>query len=417
MGPNKGLFTKAALEKLSTPEQLDILMEVTKPMGWISLLTTGFLLFMGILWGIFGSIPIRVDGKGILIIGGALIDIDAGSNGRINEILVKPGDIVKAGDTIATVGQSKMVGDLNNARAALADLKDKDVRDRSNAAETLKTTLSALEKEESSLKEQIKAAASQLTSLQRQLATSKESYAKGLATQSSVLAAETQVNQAVSAGKSLQTRMQTIPADRARAKQASETTAGATANAIADAERQIRTLETQLESSSKIISTHTGRVIEMVVGRGEEVLSSKRVVSLEPLDAKLTAVLYISSGEGKKAGQKMEVRISPSTVKAEEYGFMKGIVRSVSTYPATAAGMSLTLRNDSLVKELSGGSAPLEVVVDLYEAQNTSGYQWSSPQGPPVGIFGGTMCNGSIIIDKKRPISYVIPLVKEKLGL
>lgn len=417
MGPNKGLFTKAALEKLSTPEQLDILMEVTKPMGWISLLTTGFLIFMGILWGIFGSIPIRVDGKGILIIGGSLIDIDAGTSGRISEILVKPGDILKAGDAIATVGQSKLLEDIANARASLADLKSKDVRDRSNSAETLKTTMSALDKEESSLKDQIKAAASQLVSLQRQLATSRESYAKGLATQSSVLAAETQVNQAVSAGKSLQTRLQTIPADRAKAKQASETTAGATANAIADAERQIKTLQGQETSSSRILSTHAGRIIEMVVSRGALVTPQTRVVSLEPLDAKLTAVIYISSGEGKKAGDKMEVRISPSTVKAEEYGFMKGIVRSVSTYPATAAGMSLTLRNDSLVKELSGGSAPLEVVVDLYEAPNASGYQWSSPQGPPVGIFGGTMCTGSIIIDKKRPISYVIPLVKEKLGL
>ena len=71
----------------------------------------------------------------------------------------------------------------------------------------------------------------------------------------------------------------------------------------------------------------------------------------------------------------------------------------------------------SLAKEMSGGSAPLEVVVDLFPAKNDSGYQWSSPQGPPVGIFGGTMCTGSIIIDRKRPISYVIPLVKEKLGM
>jgi HlyD family secretion protein len=417
MGPNKDLFTKASLEKLSTPEQLDILMEVTKPMGWISLMTTGFLLVMGVLWGIFGSIPIRVDGKGILIIGGSLIDIEAGSGGRISEILVKPGDILKPGDAIATVGQSKLVEDIANEKAALQDLRNKAVRDSQNETNSQSLTLAALNKEEESLKEQIKASAAQLQSLQRQLATSKSSYAQGLSTQASVLAAEAQVNQNINTAKSLQNRLQAIPADRARATQSSEATASTRANAISDGERRLRTLEGQLVSSSKILSTHAGRIIEMTVGRGELVVPQTRVVSLEPLDAKLTGVIYISSGEGKKVEPNMEVRLSPSTVKAEEYGFMKGTVRSVSTYPVTPEGIMRTLRNEALVKELTGGSAPLELVVDLSEATNASGYEWSSPQGPPVGIFGGTMCSGSVIIDKKRPISYVIPLVKEKLGL
>lgn len=417
MGPNKELFTKAALEKLSTPEQLDILMEVTKPLAWISLLTTGFLLFMAILWGIFGSIPIRVDGKGILIIGGSLIDIQAGNTGRISEIMVKSGDILKPGDAIATVSQSKLVEDIDNEKAALKDLNDKKVRDNKNEGDSLKLTLAALENEEKSMKAQLVSSASQIQSFRQQLATRKASYAKGLITQTEVLAAETQLNQAMSAEKTQQTRLQSIPADRAKAVQSADASDSSRTNAIAEAERRIRTLEGQLVSSSRILCTHAGRIVELAVTRGKLVQPEDRVVSLEPLGAKLTGIIYISSGEGKKAGQSMEVRLSPSTVKAEEYGFMKGIVRSVSTYPVTPQAIVRTLGNESLAQELSGGSAPLEVIVDLSEASNTSGYQWSSPQGPPVGIFGGTMCSGSIIIDKKRPISYVIPLVKEKLGL
>lgn len=418
MGPNKALFTKASLEKLSTPEQLDILMEVTSPMSWISLITTGFLLLMGILWGIFGSIPIRVDGKGILILGGSLIDIEAGNSGRISEILVKPGDILQPGAPIATVGQSKLVEDIANEKAALKDLEDKQVRDSQNEKDSFKLTQDALANEKKSIEGQLKSSASQILSFRQQLATRKASFAQGLITQADVIAAETQLNQAINSEKALQTRLQSIPAEEARAKQSAEASESSRINAIAEARRRISSLEGQLISSSRILSTHAGRIIEMTVARGDLVTPQTRIVSLEPLDAKLTGIIYINSGEGKKASPDMEVRLSPSTVKAEEYGFMKGRVRTVSTYPATPDGIMRTLRNESLVKELSGGSAPLEVVVDLSEeTKNTSGYQWSSPNGPPVGIFGGTMCTASIIIDKRQPISYVIPLVKEKLGL
>lgn len=417
MEPRKDLFTKAALEKLSTPEQLDVLMEVTKPMGWISLATTGFLLAMGVAWGIFGSIPIRVDGKGILITGGSLLDVEAGSTGRISEILVKPGDVVQAGDTIATVGQSRLVEDLNNQKAALEDLRQKDIRDSANDLATLTLRLAELDNQEKNIQGQIAGMQGQIRSYRQQYEARRASFAQGLTTQQQVVAAESQLTQAVNAEKALHNQLTAIPTGRAQARQASEAAASTRKNLIADAERNIKTLEGQLVSSSMIVSTHAGRVVEMTVDRGQLVAPQTRVVSLEPLNAKLTGIIYVPSGEGKKAAANMSVRLSPSTVKAEEYGFMQGIVRSVSTYPATPDGLMRTLRNEALVKELTGGSAPLEVVVDLIPAETTSGYAWSSPQGPPVGIFGGTMCSGSIIIDRRRPISYVIPLVKEKIGL
>ncbi len=417
MEPRKDLFTKAALEKLSTPEQLDVLMEVTKPMGWITLATTGFLLAMGVAWGIFGSIPIRVDGKGILIIGGSLIDVEAGSSGRISDILVKPGDIVEARATIATVGQSRLVEEFENAKAALEDARQKDVRDSTNDLATLTLRLDALDKQEKNYQSQIAEMQGQIRSYRQQVETRRASFAQGLTTQATLVAAEAQLTQAVNAEKAVRNQLEAIPAERAQARQASEAADSTRKNLIAEAERNIRTLEGQLVSSSVVVSTHAGRVVEMMVDRGELVQPHTRVVSLEPLNAKLTGILYVPSGEGKKAAASMDVRLSPSTVKAEEYGFMKGIVRSVSTYPATPDGLMRTLRNEALVKELTGGSAPLEVVVDLVPSETTSGYAWSSPQGPPVGIFGGTMCSGSIIIDRRRPISYVIPLVKEKIGL
>src|SRR5688500_10234112 len=103
------IFSKAALERLSTPEQLDGLMRVTRPAGWIALLTTAVLLAAVVAWSIFGHLRVTVPARGILIRGGALIDVQAGSNGRISEFLVKSGDVLQAGDEVAVIAQREMV--------------------------------------------------------------------------------------------------------------------------------------------------------------------------------------------------------------------------------------------------------------------------------------------------------------------
>ena len=79
--------------------------------------------------------------------------------------------------------------------------------------------------------------------------------------------------------------------------------------------------------------------------------------------------------------------------------------------------MLRTLRNKALADELSSQGAPLELVAELVADRTVSGYKWSSPSGPPLGIFGGTMCTASIVTETRRPISYVIPFIKKSLGV
>ena len=62
--------------------------------------------------------------------------------------------------------------------------------------------------------------------------------------------------------------------------------------------------------------------------------------------------------------------------------------------------------------------APLEVVAELVPDDHTvSQFKWSSPNGPPTGVFGGTLCTASITVSQRKPIGYVIPLVKDSLGM
>lgn len=61
------LFRKESLERLSSPEQLDQLMQIVTPKSWLPLGALGVLIVGGILWSLVGRIPITVTGEGLLV--------------------------------------------------------------------------------------------------------------------------------------------------------------------------------------------------------------------------------------------------------------------------------------------------------------------------------------------------------------
>jgi hypothetical protein len=73
------IYRKAALERLSSPEELDSLMQVTTPKGWLALFSLGALILIALLWGIFGRIPTKVSGQGIILerMGDTASDLEA----------------------------------------------------------------------------------------------------------------------------------------------------------------------------------------------------------------------------------------------------------------------------------------------------------------------------------------------------
>ncbi len=64
---NNSIFRKEALERLSSPEQLDQLMEIVTPKSWLPVAALGGLLGCGLIWSIFGRIPVTTTGQGALV--------------------------------------------------------------------------------------------------------------------------------------------------------------------------------------------------------------------------------------------------------------------------------------------------------------------------------------------------------------
>jgi len=61
------IFRQESLERLSSPEQLDQLMQIVNPRSWLSLTALGSLVMLAIVWSVFGRIPITATGKGVLV--------------------------------------------------------------------------------------------------------------------------------------------------------------------------------------------------------------------------------------------------------------------------------------------------------------------------------------------------------------
>ncbi|MCU0567377.1 MAG: hypothetical protein MUF49_12355 [Oculatellaceae cyanobacterium Prado106] len=61
------LFRQEALDKISSPEQLDQLLQVISLKDWWPLASLGFLVAIALLWSILGRIPLTAQAKGLLL--------------------------------------------------------------------------------------------------------------------------------------------------------------------------------------------------------------------------------------------------------------------------------------------------------------------------------------------------------------
>jgi hypothetical protein len=92
--PSQRLFRQAALDRLSSPERIDELMEVTNRRGWLALIAVAVLLGVTVVWGILGAIPTIVKGQGLLLYEGSLRTVDSPATGKLTELLIRAGDEV-----------------------------------------------------------------------------------------------------------------------------------------------------------------------------------------------------------------------------------------------------------------------------------------------------------------------------------
>jgi len=201
-------------------------------------------------------------------------------------------------------------------------------------------------------------------------------------------------------------------------------------NQIQEVKRAIAQLELQLKQNSEIKSPYSGRVLEVTATSGQILSPGFRLGSIdaENQSRELVAVTYFAVQDGKKIEQRMkdlkekgkavEVQVTPTTVKRERFGGIKGTVTSVSVFPITKEGAALSVGNADLVESLVAKGPQLEVVAKLKPDTSTfSGYAWSSSKGPPMKMSSGTTTTVRATVEEVPPITFVLPFLRSFFGL
>lgn len=364
---SEGLFRKAAIDKVSSPEQLDLMMRVTSPIGWLALVTVGIMIATVGVWAVVGTIADLADARGTLFRGERLVDVKASMSGTIVSLNVRTDDVVTAGQTIASLRRDRAANEQRDADAVTIE-KNQAMAVRKRAE------LGTLARQRS---------------LQQQL-----------------------VNQGIKAPKDL------LNIDREMDGVRGE---------IDSLEAEVRQLKAQAEATADVKAGDSGRVVVVFKRAGDRVREDEPLIRVEPQGRAIQgqycggdvhAIIYVPASLAGKVRPGQLARVSPTDVKKEEYGFIFGKVAWIASVPASTADMTEKLKNDQLVREFTGGGPVFEARVCLDAAPgNKGGFRWSSSQGPPGGTEAGRTCTTSIVVEERKPYTYVVPAVKKSVGL
>lgn len=417
--PAARVFRQAALDRLSSPDQLDRMITITRPRDWWLGAILVLLLAMAVVWSVFGTVPTRVKGSGILIAaGGRVFDAISVGDGIVAAIRVKPGDTVTQGQVLARIDQPLLEQSLRDAQAVLEERKKQEAARKQQIAKYSASRQQNNQARRRALQERLTNAQESVKALEQQVTTAEPMFKQHLITWQALYESQQALAAARQTILDVQSQIVQLDADDITASSADQRDLQTGSERLADAERQVSDQELQLKQREWVLSPAAGKVTEIKAVPGGAVAPGTAVVSVESGVTGLQAILYLPPDQGKLVKPSMEVRVSPSTVKSEEYGTILGRVIEVSDFPSTEQAMQATLQNSGLVTQFSAAGAPFAARVDLIRDPTTpTGYRWSGGRGPATLISSGTIASGEVTVRELPPISYVIPVLRKATGL
>lgn len=303
------------------------------------------------------QVPSRLHAPGVILPAGGLTTMPAEQSGVIEEVLVKPGDMVAAGSTLMTLAVDRALADgigsyqtrsLSAAqqRQLLLQRRNRernafDARMRSMRLEqtALNSTLDLLRARGQNAARQVELAAADYRRL-------KTLASQGHAARRDVEPAELRWLQAMALLDQLRSRQ--IEAQAAIGRISEEMVAERQSfqaldlNLEIDSERMAeRAVELDGLSRRAVTAPMLGQLADVLVSAGKPVNVGDALVTMHPPGAKMEARLYLSSAAAGRAEAGQEAVLKLPAFPSRQFGVLRGTVMEMTSSPLQANAIRL----------------------------------------------------------------------------
>ena len=472
------IFRQQALDRLSSPEQLDRLMQFLSPKDWLPLGGLAFLGLIALLWSIFGSIPVSVTAKGVLINPRRLLELHSSISGQLQSLNIRDGQCVKKDEILAIIDPSATKQELQQQKDKLFQLElqirnatlvreqatqlqlEAITVERTSLQERLRNTqeltplikdkeLNNIFQQRISLQQQLKDAEELTPLMKRRLVKQRNLQKQGGISQEQVLQAEQEYRQSRQNISEIQAQLKQLEVQETELQQKylenlnsitqlkaeleklalsskqlekdNLEASNSEQNQVQEVTQAIARLEKEVADSSIIKSPHAGCIVGITVTVGQYVNPGVSLGTLETAESSsdFISVNYFAVADGKKIQPGMKVLVTPDTVKRSRYGGIVGQITEVSPFAVTSETATSVVGNPEVVQQIIGQQGgKVEVLAQLIRDSKTfSGYRWSSSNGPELEISPGTTATVRVIVEERSPITFVLPILREWSGI
>lgn len=408
-GTQREIFLKEALEEQFTFRKLDQALSLIKPLDWLIYWGLFAVLAGFFAWCFFGSIPVTVFGRGIILDPNQLMTIVSEAEGSVEGIYFDMDSRVDAGAPLIKLYDPQLAFQVDFLKKA-AQLQQKEYQDlvvqvdneRVFRINFLRRQLESYEKAKE-FKEQA------IAILQNTLETEQDLYDKN------ILTAPT-LNSTRLTKLSAQADLGKIMADISNtefeiAKKFREEELWTKHKQVQDTELQLGLAKEKFQQTF-VNAKEAGKVVGNFVFPGMSVTKGSPLLILQKPDAPTPPTYfyaYVPISEGKAIRPGMAARIELAKYVFKKYGYIIGKVKEVSTLPLPDTSILARLFDKSLVDTLKEKSVA-EILIELEtNPENPTGYRWTSGRGPDQEITIGSVGLAQVVVDTIPPIYFLIP--------
>ncbi len=412
-------FRTEAIEAQARLDRLPQTMRVTSSLTKATLAVLGCGLLVATAWSAFVEVPVRVLGNGLFVdsSGDLLKPVRTPMEGMIERLLVSEGDKVRAGQAVARIRLPDREAALRKAERNLTALGEQ-------LARTLK--LQEIERfgDDRARQVKVKSLDKRIADLEVRLAWNRERelaqdqlLSKGVTTRIKAIDAKAATLQAIDQIAVARGELSALLAD-VLVTEGRERERLVLQVQLEQAKSEIAGLRSELERGSTLSSPVDGTVGELSADRNGLITAGQTIMSVIPTNANsnVGAIAYVSLADGKliKAGDQVLVR--PGSLPHSEQGMIRAIVTDVSDAPVSERALNRMLGNQGLVSKASNGEAPFAVRIALVkDAGTSSGYSWTSGEGPKIRLTPGTPISARITVERSSLMALAIPALRRLL--